>query len=83
MSNIPPRKNELQELINKDLLQSIDVNVFKREFVTNKLKNTVGLKCGRCTSSEIYVEEKQLRSLDEETTKLYECLTCGNRWRIG
>ncbi len=38
-------------------------------------------KCGRCHSEELYVNEKQTRSLDEPMTVNYLCLDCGHQWR--
>jgi DNA-directed RNA polymerase subunit M/transcription elongation factor TFIIS len=78
----PPRINEIQEIINKDLRARISVKDFKSEFIATRVKNTANVKCKKCNSDNVFVEEKQLRSSDEAATKLYECLNCGNRWRV-
>lgn len=74
--------NEIQDIINRDLLARINVDYFKTQFISTKVKNTANDKCRKCGSDNIYVEERQMRSADEAGTKLYECLTCGNRWRV-
>lgn len=71
----------LQDKINEDLRQQIDMKAFVHEKVQTKFKNTSDRKCSKCGSDEIHVESRQTRSADETTTKIYECLKCGNKWR--
>lgn len=72
--------SELQQLINKQLREKINIEDFKRQTVSAKFKNTSDRKCNKCGSDNIYVESRQTRAADEATTKIYECLDCGNRW---
>lgn len=44
-------------------------------------KNTVGVKCPKCGSENVYVESKQKRAGDEAETKIYTCLTCKKIWK--
>jgi DNA-directed RNA polymerase subunit M/transcription elongation factor TFIIS len=39
--------------------------------------------CGRCKKRECTFTEMQMRSCDEPATLFIQCLTCGNRWRLG
>ena len=75
-------KASIQEDINKDLLERIPISAFIQEAITLMVKNTINIKCRKCGSDDVYCESKQLRSADEATTKLYTCLTCGNKWRV-
>ena len=72
--------SDLQKLINKDLRERINMAIFKRKIITTKFKNTADRRCKKCGSDNIYVESRQTRSADETTTKIYECLNCGDRW---
>lgn len=74
--------SSIQELINKKLLEMIPIDAFKQEEIQTKVKNTVGVICSRCKSDNVYVQSRQVRSADEAMTKFYECLHCGNRWRV-
>ena len=74
--------SEIQQKINEDLLKRINILAFRQEVITKKIKNTFGIKCKQCGSENIYMESKQTRSADEATTKIYECLDCGNMWRV-
>jgi len=38
------------------------------------------IKCGKCKSSEVDVEQKQTRSADEPMTLFALCTNCGARW---
>jgi DNA-directed RNA polymerase subunit M/transcription elongation factor TFIIS len=73
--------NEIQEIINLDLRARIAIEDFVSEFIDVKVKNTHNVKCKKCNSDNVYVEEKQLRSADEAASMLFLCLDCGNRWR--
>ena len=75
-------KSTLQEDINKDLLERIPIDAFIQEHIQLIVKNTVGVICKKCGSDDVYCESRQLRSIDEATTKLYTCLNCGNKWRV-
>ena len=74
--------SDIQQKINEDLLKRINTSVFKQEVIEQKTKNTFGIKCRQCGSENIYMESKQTRSSDEATTKIYECIDCGNRWSV-
>lgn len=78
----PVYKSTIQEEINKDLLERIPISAFLQEKIQVMVKNTVGIKCRKCGSEDVFCESKQLRSADEATTKIYTCLNCGNRWRV-
>lgn len=74
--------SSIQEAINKTLLSTISTDAFVQEAIQTKVKNTVEIICSRCKSDNVYVESRQVRSADEAMTKFYECLHCGNRWRV-
>jgi DNA-directed RNA polymerase subunit M/transcription elongation factor TFIIS len=38
------------------------------------------IKCGKCKSAEVDVEQKQTRSADEPMTLFALCTNCGSRW---
>jgi DNA-directed RNA polymerase subunit M/transcription elongation factor TFIIS len=38
------------------------------------------IKCGKCKSAEVDVEQKQTRSADEPMTLFALCTNCGARW---
>lgn len=75
-------KASIQEDINKDLLERIPISAFIQETIKLMVKNTINIVCKKCGSDDVYCESKQLRSADEATTKIYTCLTCGNKWRV-
>lgn len=75
-------KSSIQEAINNKLLQMISTDAFIQEKIQIRVKNTVEIICKRCHSDNVYVESRQVRSADEAMTKFYECLHCGNRWRV-
>ena len=75
-------KFTIQDEINKELLERIPISAFIQEKIQVMVKNTVGIKCRKCGSDNVYCQSKQLRAADEATTKLYTCLNCGNKWRI-
>ena len=41
-----------------------------------------GLRCSRCYSNSIALEQKQTRGADESMTIFCECNKCGKRWRM-
>lgn len=43
--------------------------------------NSSTAKCYKCGQKNVFVKNKQTRSLDEPETIFYLCLTCGNKWR--
>lgn len=75
-------KSTIQESINEDLLRTINIQAFLQEAIQYMVKNTVGIKCKKCGSDNVWVESKQVRSSDEATSKFYTCLQCGNKWRV-
>lgn len=40
------------------------------------------LKCARCKSTDVDVDQKQTRSADEPMTLFALCINCGTRWTI-
>lgn len=74
--------SSIQESINNTLLRMISTDAFVQERIQTMFKNTVEIICKRCGSDNVYVESRQVRSADEAMTKFYECLHCGNRWRV-
>ncbi|EIN04388.1 DNA-directed RNA polymerase I kDa polypeptide [Punctularia strigosozonata HHB-11173 SS5] len=39
-------------------------------------------RCPSCGHDEAYSKEMQLRSVDEGSTILYTCVSCGHGWRV-
>jgi DNA-directed RNA polymerase subunit M/transcription elongation factor TFIIS len=40
------------------------------------------IKCGRCKSTQVSVEQKQTRGADESMTVFVQCDKCGLRWKM-
>jgi DNA-directed RNA polymerase subunit M/transcription elongation factor TFIIS len=40
------------------------------------------IKCGRCKSTQVIVEQKQTRGADESMTVFVQCENCGLRWKM-
>ena len=40
------------------------------------------IKCGRCKSTHVSVEQKQTRGADESMTVFVQCENCGLRWKM-
>lgn len=76
------KEYRLQDDINKDLYERIPISAFIEESIDTKVKNTVGIKCKKCGSEEVYSESRQTRSADEAMTVFYTCLNCGNKWKV-
>ena len=66
-----------------DLMQLYPPSTFKKSSVNMLIKNTRNIVCKMCGSDNVNVVSKQLRSADEATSKIYTCINCGNRWRVG
>ena len=49
---------------------------------TNDTSCKSTLKCRRCGSSEVQVEQKQTRGADEAMTVFCTCSVCSNRWTM-
>ena len=75
-------KITIQSTINQYLYENIPISAFIQEVINIKVKNTVGIKCKKCQSDNIYSESRQTRSGDEAMTIFYECLKCGNKWKV-
>lgn len=75
-------KATIQSTINQYLYENIPISAFIQEVINVKVKNTVGIKCKKCQSDNIYSESRQTRSGDEAMTIFYECLNCGNKWKV-
>lgn len=81
---ISPDLVKLREVIIDDLVNLIHIDTFyKGSSKMELVKNTVGVKCGKCGSEEVNAFSKQIRAGDEATTVFYTCLKCGCRWRVG
>ncbi len=72
----------LQDAINEDLRKTIPLEAFIQEKIQLMVKNTVGIRCKKCGSDDVFCESRQIRSADEATSKIYTCLNCGNKWRV-
>ena len=76
--------NLLQEAINAIVDQELPIELFQKAAeIAGKVKNTFDIKCPKCKSDQVYEKAVQLRSADEVSSLIYECLTCGNKWRVG
>lgn len=75
-------KATIQTAINQYLYENIPVSAFDQEIIDTNVKNTVGIKCRKCQSDNIYSESRQTRSADEAMTIFYTCLNCGNKWKV-
>ena len=74
--------NDLQKYLNEIIDEQIPIERFVAAGINEKLiKNTYGVKCPKCGSEDVNEQEMQTRSADEASTKLFNCLRCGNRWR--
>jgi DNA-directed RNA polymerase subunit M/transcription elongation factor TFIIS len=40
------------------------------------------IRCGRCKSTQVSVEQKQTRGADESMTVFVQCEKCGLRWKM-
>jgi DNA-directed RNA polymerase subunit M/transcription elongation factor TFIIS len=64
--------------------RDIDLSSARRGYVKEvrfRERNYSDIRCGKCKQFTVRFEKKQLRSLDEGTTTVYLCDTCGNSWR--
>ena len=68
-------KKKIDELFPIDKFSGADEEV---TFV----KNTIGIKCPKCHSENIYTYSKQTRSGDEAETKYCYCIDCKKHWRF-
>lgn len=49
----------------------------------SRKERTAGfLKCARCKSTDVDVDQKQTRSADEPMTLFALCINCGTRWTL-
>jgi DNA-directed RNA polymerase subunit M/transcription elongation factor TFIIS len=74
---------DVQQEILVDLFNKYPPQVFKQSSVNTLVKNTREIYCSVCGSDNVHVMSKQLRSADEATSKIYTCINCGNKWRVG
>ena len=49
----------------------------------NDISVKSALKCRRCGSAEVSIEQKQTRGADEAMTIFCTCNKCQNRWKMG
>ena len=78
--NVP--KATIQTAINEDLYEDVPISAFIPETINTMIKNTVGIKCRKCQSDNVYSMSRQTRSGDEAMTIFYTCLNCGNKWKV-
>lgn len=57
-------------------LQKYNINVESKQRAIN-----LDYTCGKCKNIGVYIEKKQLRSLDEGKTTVFTCAKCYNTWR--
>lgn len=74
-------KATIQTAINQYLYDSVPISAFIQETLNTKVKNTVGIKCHKCGSDNVFSESRQTRSGDEAMTIFYTCLNCGQKWK--
>ena len=74
-------KATIQTAINQYLYDNIPISAFIQDVIDTKVKNTVGIKCKKCQSENIYSESRQTRSADEAMTIFFTCLNCGFKWK--
>ena len=74
-------KVTIQTEINKYLIENVPISAFIEEAIDMRVANTVGIKCKKCGSENIYSESRQTRSSDEAMTVFFTCLDFGARWK--
>lgn len=75
--------NQIQEIINKKLLEMIDMKAFIHKNEFNLVPNTYGIVCPNChVKDNIYAETIQARSSDEASDRFLKCLSCGYQWKM-
>lgn len=75
--------NQIQEIINKKLLEMIDMKAFIKQDEYKLVANTYGITCPNCkVKDNIYSETIQARSSDEASDRILKCLNCGYQWKI-
>lgn len=75
--------NQIQKIINKKLLEIIDMSAFIKKDEYNLVANTYGVICPNChVKDNIYAETVQTRSGDEASDRILKCLNCGYQWKI-
>ncbi len=70
---------ELMELKDTDIneeLQKYQHNIKKKQKAIN-----MDYTCQKCKNQGVYIEKKQLRSLDEGKTSIFTCVKCQFNWR--
>lgn len=91
-------KLSVEEFINKDprqLLLNEDKQKQEEEakqYTMQALQSDFYLKnsdfkegeftCYKCRGKKILTYQKQMRSADEPMTTFFNCVTCGNRWKM-
>lgn len=70
--------NGIQEYLNERMRNDIKIEAFITKQLITEVKNTINIYCPVCGSDNVSVSEKQTRSADEATTKIFHCLNCGN-----
>lgn len=63
----------------------VEAKTRRDEYISNAKPTamTNQFLCGRCKKRECSFMELQTRSCDEPATLFIQCLSCGNRWRMG
>jgi DNA-directed RNA polymerase subunit M/transcription elongation factor TFIIS len=63
----------------------VEMKMRRDEYISNArpMAMTDAFRCARCKKRECSFMELQTRSCDEPASLFIQCLSCGNRWRIG
>lgn len=74
--------NTIQQIINKKLMEMIDMKAFVKKQTSMMQPNTYGITCPYCkVKDNIYAETVQTRSSDEASDRILKCLHCGAVWK--
>lgn len=71
-----------QQINDQHLYPNVPPEAFEQESKIKLECNTTGIICRECKSSNVHVQNVQLRSGDEAMTKFYTCLDCQFTWRV-
>lgn len=66
----------------EDERRNLFARMLEEKYESIRSKEDSSVKCRRCNSTEILVEQKQTRSADEGMSVYCVCATCNNRWTM-
>ena len=73
--------NKLEEMVKK--AQELNMNSMQSDFyLKNSTYKEGEFTCFKCKGKKIITFQKQMRSADEPMTTFFNCVTCGNRWKM-